>query len=695
MKMFPSSSSRSNPDSSFSEGSLVCYENNASIVLGVILSSKKDKLRVLNHRGSEVELTTDRLYPIPGTIPANLEKSGDKVAFLEQLFSSAEEKQSSIDLSTVWESFEGQEREISTKQVCELFFGNNDYVNHLVTRFALINDKVYFKRKKDTFIARPPEAVTSLLETKAAAERQERKLDVLTDELRKKLKDPSFQLSSESLSLLTPLEDLAAEAAEGAVSKEARNLLGSLSDKLAIAQSGRPEDRALNLLRAVGHISDRTNLSFFKHRPRLEFSTSVLEEARVVSHQPISVDNSRADFRNLESFTIDDVTTKDMDDALSVEKTASGYRVGIHITDVASVINPEMVLNEEARQRATTIYCPERTIHMFPEDLSQFRLSLREGVDTLSVSYQVDFDSEFTVIGFSFTPSIIRIKKRLSYDEVDAILLSTPSNSVQEALHWLNDCANKLEVDRIDRGAVRVDRKEISISVSASGEIICSEYDEGSPARNLVGEMMILANRLSAEYCHNHQIPCIYRSQPEPEVDPFSNPAGIPEGPAYDYLIRSRLKRSSISTEGQPHSSLGLALYTQVTSPIRRYLDLVIQRQMLHHSIHNQVLYDTARLEQIIHEADTPLTLARYLSQESRRFWMMHYLLEITKAEPVILGTVVRTDLRNPLITIDRLALTVMVDLGREVKPGDRLALKVITIRPQRDYIKLEEISHS
>ncbi len=694
MKVFPTSSTRANPDDSFSDGALVCYENNANVVLGVILGNKKNKYKILNLKGSEVELTPDRLYPLPERMPS-FDKTSDKCNFLEKFLTQAEQNQNEIDLATIWESFEGKEVEVSTKQICELFFGNNQGLNHLSTRLALLADKVYFKRKKDTFASRPLEAVSSLLETLKAEEAHQKMLDQLVAELKIRIQsqqEKSSRLSVESQRLLMPLEELAAEATEGSGTKESKNLLEYLSSRLQIAQNGRPEDRALTLLVAIGHITNRTNLAFFRYRPRIEFNNKIQDEVKSIISNPHST-NDRHDLRGLFTFTIDDASTKDMDDALSVEENENGYQIGIHISDVASLISEESELNSEASIRATTIYCPELTINMFPKALSQEKMSLREGVDSLTVSYLINFTRDFEIKGFEIVPSVIKSQRKLSYEFVDEVLKSSPTDSLGTKLHILNECANKLEVDRIDNGAVRVDRKEVAITVNSEGQIICGEYDEGSPARSLVGEMMILANKLSAEFCAEKNIPCLFRAQPEPDVDPFSNPNGVPEGPALDYLIRSRLKRSTVGVRGEPHSSLGLTLYTQVTSPIRRFLDLVIQRQLLHYLSTNSIKYSEDALTKIVEDCDSGLTIARYLSNESRRFWLMQYLLETTPQGGIILGTVVRTDLRNPLISIDNLGLTAMVDLGREVLPGDRVALKIIALKPQRDYFKLEEVS--
>jgi len=140
-----------------------------------------------------------------------------------------------------------------------------------------------------------------------------------------------------------------------------------------------------------------------------------------------------------------------------------------------------------------------------------------------------------------------------------------------------------------------------------------------------------------------------------------------------------------------PHSSLGLSLYTQATSPIRRYLDLIIQRQIVHYLAHNEPYYTRQDLDRIILEGDASLQLARYLSTESKRFWLLTYLARSVKNNPFVNATVVRTDLKNPIIHLDGVYLTTPIQLARPVTPGEHLKLKILFVDPRRDQIRFEE----
>ncbi len=699
MKIFPSASSRSNPDTSFSDNSIVIYENNNNIVLGAITGSKKDKFRVLNQKCSEIELAANRLYPLPGKVPVTLQTQKEKAAYLDDLFESAHKTAPSVELSTIWESFEGLESEVSTEAITDLFYGNNEVLNHLAARIALLNDTVYFKRKKDTFTARTKEAVESLLKEKEAEAVKDQQLRDLVLSIQEKIKDPSYKLPNNSAHTVSLIEDLAAGVTEGQDSKEARDLLSFLLEELNLNISGRPEEKAFSLLEKIEIFNESTNLSIIKYRPRISFSEEALDEAtKIAKSDDFTKDTTRKDLTNLFTVTIDDITTKDMDDALSIERTETGYVLGIHISDVAALLNIGSILEREAKTRGTSIYCPELTINMLPTSLSQARLSLREGELSPVVSYMITLNEDFDIVSYEIFSGIIKVKSRLDYEQVDQVLANpseatnlSVSSQALEKLQLLLEVSNKLEVDRIDNGAVRVNRKDVSVIVEEDSPLKLSEFDEASPARSLVGEMMIIANHLTAEFCNKNKIPCIYRTQPDSDVDPFSNPNNVPDGPALDLVIRMRLKRSSMTVDPGKHSSLGLSFYTQATSPIRRYLDLCVQRQISSYINTGECFYSTSELNDAIIESETPLTNAKYLSQESKRFWLLKYLQQEQKNSPTIGATIIRTDLKNPIAQLDIVYLTLPIHLQRSVTLGEHLTLKIVAIDPRRDFIRFEE----
>lgn len=702
MKAFPTTSSRNNPDSSAHSSSVVIYENNGNLILGMVTGSKKEKLRVLNIKGSEIELAANRLYHLPGGAPSSFAGQKDRILYLEKLWDEALVKSDQVELETIWESFDGSTSEIAVSEITELFYGNNELVNHLSIRISLHFDTLYFKRNKETFTVRTKDTVAALLREREAALVKEQELEEFINILR------TAPLSPEKLATLSPtnqnflelLEDLAVGATEGSDTKEARDLCQYICEKLELNLSGHPEERALSLLKSLGIFNNSTNLALIKYRPRINFPDNVSSEADNIA-KSFAIQNlpPRLDLTHLNTFTIDDISTKDMDDGLSIEQTENGFTIGIHISDVSAVVTPDTYLDREAKLRGTSIYCPESTIHMLPPSMSQKLLSLVQGQTCPTISYLINLNHDFDIIDYKIVEANIKVTSRYNYDQVDALILNSeqasqqndiPVNDIQNLL-LLNEIANKLEVDRIDGGAVRVNRKDVSININKDGTLSLGEYDEASPARSLVGEMMILANHISADFTLKAGVPFIYRTQPDSDVDPFSNPNNIPTGPAYDFMVRLRLKRSSITVDPGRHSSLGLSSYTQVTSPIRRYLDLCAQRQLAEYLRSKNHFYTKNELNQIIVESETPLTNAKFLSQESKRFWILKYLQQELKNSPTIGATVIRNDLKNPIAQLDTIFITTPINIQRKVALGEHVTLRITSINPHRDFIKFEE----
>lgn len=213
---------------------------------------------------------------------------------------------------------------------------------------------------------------------------------------------------------------------------------------------------------------------------------------------------------------------------------------------------------------------------MLPEELSEEKISLRQGTVRPCLSVLVSLDSAFGVRSFRLIPSLVKVSQRYTYDAVDDLLeVGDPT------LSMLHDIAAACEERRIRSGAVRVQKREAVPFKEADGSIRLLEIDEDSPARILVSEMMVLANNLMAEFAAEHRIPVLYRGQERPEAVVVEQREGAPEGPAKDFSARTKLKKSTVTFEPQYHSGLGLNAYIQATSPIRRYLDLCHQRQFI------------------------------------------------------------------------------------------------------------------
>ena len=375
-----------------------------------------------------------------------------------------------------------------------------------------------------------------------------------------------------------------------------------------------------------------------------------------------------------------------MDDAISIEQTLEGYELGIHIADVAWAIQPGSALDNAARRRATSLYCADQTVNMLPPILSEGKVSLRQGEVRPCISAIVHLTPQFEVRDYSITPSFIKVAQRYTYDDVDLLL-----DHEDPTLLLLYHISAACEENRLRKGAVRVHRREVVPFLEDDGSIRLLEIEEESPARSLVAEMMVLANSLMAEFAHKHKLPVIFRGQERPDAGAAQALVGVPEGPAKDFTARTKLKKSTMSFEPHHHAGLGLDAYIQATSPIRRYMDLCHQRQFLSFFKREKPWISKGEFEPLASEVEVHLNAATLASRETRKYWLLRYLEQRKRDQP-IMGTVVRLDTKSPLVELDEVYITAFVKTSRPARMGDRLTLKVSSVDPQGDYLRLETV---
>lgn len=695
MKSFPPSSSKLQPDSSFSSGALVLFENDGLAVVAVVLGVKKQGYQLLTMRGRELELKPNRLFPLNGLIPAELRTNESKAKYLLELHDSCLRMSAEIKLEELWTLVKDEGESFTTDKLASLYLGTYSLEQYLALRLALISDRIYFKRRDLDLFPRNTETVEDLKRNEEALSKKLHAFELTIDTFLKKMRDPSIPFPPESHSILQTLEELAAGVTDidhGRL-RDTKEFLAVIGDRLKIDLPSSKEKRSLALLRLVQHFNNTTNLALFRYRISARFTPEALKEAGELADKISTYTDfadSRTDLTHLNCYTIDDLVTEDMDDAISIEQTAAGYTLGIHITDVASVITPNSSLDREARRRATSLYLAGTPVNMLPEQLSLDALSLKAGLPRLAISYLFDVDRNFGISNGRIVPSIIKVARRYTYHEaVEAMEAGDADLSLLHAI------SATYESERIAQGAMKVSKKEVLIYPKPDGSFELHEIDEDDLARSMIGEFMVLANSLLANFAVKNRIPMVFRGQEQPEPDFNSTSKLPPEGPAYDFYLRSRLKKSTVTLHPLPHASLGLPAYLQATSPIRRYVDLLHERQILSFLKDGASLYSAEELQKILNEIEPHLITANQVSKETRRFYLLKYLqwLQNTQGTKTALsGTVVRLDGRTPLIELDTLYTTVFARLRPDTKIGDHVQLKIVQIDPEQDYLKLEQV---
>ena len=359
---------------------------------------------------------------------------------------------------------------------------------------------------------------------------------------------------------------------------------------------------------------------------RTEFDTATIDEAKRIRSVVVEKDwTGREDFRDQNTFTIDGIDTRDVDDAISVRQLKKGvYRVFVHIADVTNYVKPDSALDKEAFDRGTSVYFPDRVLPMLPTELSNGICSLNEGVDRLALSVIMDLDEKANVIYSDVCESVINVKKHLVYDDVYLALQGDPVqveklHSVLPDLQILAELTLKLEQKRHNRGAIDLNMPEAYIEVDDNGDVTNITKRPRTLAHRLIESFMILANETVANRYFIKKIPFVYRVHEKPDPTKLNrflkfaelrgcntskiNPEDVKpmelqkllesvKDPIIRETMSSVLLRSLAKARYAPeclgHYGIASTFYCHFTSPIRRYPDLAIHR-MIKMDLHNKI----------------------------------------------------------------------------------------------------------
>jgi ribonuclease R len=346
-----------------------------------------------------------------------------------------------------------------------------------------------------------------------------------------------------------------------------------------------------------------------KYHLPTEFPRDVLEQAESISEKiGTSQFAGRENLRDEFIVTIDPDDARDFDDAICVEKLPNnGWRLGVHIADVAAYVEPGSALDREARRRGNSVYLPDRVIPMLPERLSNGVCSLNPGVDRLTHSVFIHFDKRGVTKSTRFARSIIRSAHRLTYKEAYAILTEPPRDRLGEQLHVAWELAALLRRRRFEHGALDLDFPEVKVRVDNQGAPVRLERVENDESHQLIEEFMLAANESVARELKKRAIPTIYRVHENPDPEKLAEYRefvlsfdykvgdlthrgelqrllaeirGKPEEQALKVGLLKSLRRARYDAHSLGHYGLAKTNYLHFTSPIRRYADLVAHRAL-------------------------------------------------------------------------------------------------------------------
>ncbi len=655
------------------EGKITEYIDQKKIVLSVCLKDRGSKLQLLTLSNHEVSISPKRTLLLSSTTLDISRSREELLSELTEIEKRRTDYMTQVSVQDIWELTHEENDTFTYKYLAQLVFGESvtdDHISALVR--ALFFDRVYFKMKDDYFIPNSPDKVEQIRTAREVAELREREITEGATWLKELINNRNPQDPPLKEKIIETMVQLALYGKDASDFKLGKDMF---------SRSGIKDiDRARHLLVKLNVWHEDENLDLHRFKTRIDFSESALREADDVARKAMDP-SDREDLTDLTAFTIDGPLTRDFDDALSLEPLEGGYRLGVHVTDLTPFIQIDGHLDREASTRASSIYLPATQIPMFPATLSSNALSLVKGLDRLAVSLLADFDGEWNLKDYRFVLSMVRIQEQLTYDQVNALRSEEP---VFSALYKLTQA---LRQKRVAAGALVIPLPEIHFEFEGNSDVQIRLVEQDTPARTIVSECMILYNWLAAKFAADTELPILYRSQESPQERLFIDKSN------YTYYVfqqRRKLHPLLIDTTFQPHSGLGVDVYTNATSPLRRYLDLVMQRQIHSALLEKSPPYTQSRLKDLNLVIQQTLRDIEVMKRNQIRYWILKHLA--TRKDDRFTALVFQK-LRNKYLIIlaDSLFVAELpIVSGPELSPGEEIRVVMKKSDPWEDLLILE-----
>ncbi|WP_159801404.1 ribonuclease R [Flavobacterium sp. MK4S-17] len=382
----------------------------------------------------------------------------------------------------------------------------------------------------------------------------------------------------------------------------------------------------------------------------------------------------RRDMRDVLTFTIDPRDAKDFDDALSFKKLENGhYEIGIHIADVSHYVQEGTILDEEAYNRATSVYLVDRVVPMLPEVLSNFACSLRPQEEKYTFSAVFELNDKADVVNKWFGRTVIYSDQRFAYEEAQHIIESkgnsipaeisltgneyTVGNELKDAVLKLDELAKIMRRKRLANGAIFFDKVEVKFVLNEQAEPVGVYFKEAKDSNHLIEEFMLLANRKVAEFIGKQNKTFVYRIHEEPDMDKLMNLQSVISKFGYSLNFRNKdsiskslnnlmnevhgkkeqnlvdtltirsMSKARYSTQNIGHYGLAFDYYSHFTSPIRRYPDVMAHRLLQHYLDGGKSADEETYEEKCAHSSDMEY-MAAQAERDSIKYMQVKYMID-------------------------------------------------------------------
>lgn len=537
------------------------------------------------------------------------------------------------ELEMTWELLQEQQQ-TSVEELSELLFESVG-VNQAYTVWLLVSEGEYFSFNEDfTINIHSQEQKNAIVREKQEKIKKEQELNDFIERLNNK----SF--NEEDRKFIKEIEALA-------------TLKSTKCRFFKYLNMEESENSAYKLLLDIGYWDEFFNPYLHRYGAELEHNSAEF-------NYNSKSDNQRVDLTHLKAYAIDDEGSNDPDDAISWDTQKN--KMWVHIADPSSSINFGDEVDLQARARGSNLYVPEKIVMMLPpQATAKLGLGLQEVSPAVSVGFRLDDQGDIHDIEICF--SNIKVT-RYSYEFVEENIDTLELGDIVNYAKYFTD-------KRLSKGAVELDFPEIKISLDDNKNVKLTDLPRLN-SRTLVRDTMLMAGVAVAQFCIENNISVPFSTQPEHDLE--QDGLESLDSIADMFATRKKLQRGKYSTQHSIHAGMGLEAYVQVTSPLRRYLDLIVHYQLRNFLQHKEMI-STQEIDNIIAQVDIPIKSNRQTERFSNSHWKLVYLMQNPNLE--FQATVIeKLEKGRLMVSIADLAMTKKLSVSGRYDLNDQIKLQ-------------------
>ena len=670
----------------FQPGLIVEYLQNNQAQIAWVLDVQNSRLRVFNINQREMKLSGSRVLPWVGPTYSGSLSRQDILNNLKKHQARRDKLIQEVDVLEVWELAQGEISQASIFWFASLIWEEPSADQVAALGRAMLGAKTHFKFNPPDFEIYSQEVAQKRVEQLKQAALREKLISLGQDFLKALWQNVGKEkeiVFPDDIEIREQIKELLLKRVNDPGDRESEKLWRKIS-------RGLPDDPLLPLILAQewGILPEHYN--FLLGQAGYEWGRAWEDKyAGQIEQIKKKIFQDRKEPVQSELVSIDSESTKDIDDAFYVTKNDAGFRLKLALA--CPVLGWEFgsELDRAVLHRVSSLYLPEGTSHMLPEELATQVFSLNQGEIKPSLLLEFCIDEQGKITEFKPEFAWIKVEKNLTYAQVEKILLEKQNQMLEQAL----ELAQILRQRRLDKGAVVIEQAEPEIVLQdRDGKIVVDLQDKPFYARSqlLVSEFMILANMAVALWATDKSIPFLYRTQdivlPEQSKGVWTKPEDI-------YFLVKAMGATLTELTPRPHRSLAVTAYAPITSPLRRYVDFLNMAQTVSFLQNNIALWSKEELEKLLPYLNSRQTAVGQVQRFRPRYWKLVYFQQKVK-EMTWLGVVVDASGQLVVLSLPREQIFVRAPrdiLGDKVRIGQKFRLKLSKIDPLHNEIKVSK----